>query len=73
MSDSDLRNVAKDLQCLSRLSAEELADRLRQYFESMGGLTFDSDKEIARECVRRARRAERAESGEQDQGKRLRA
>jgi hypothetical protein len=43
------------------LSAEELALRLRDPFAAVGGLACAGEVEIAREAVRRARRAERAE------------
>src|SRR5262245_27333214 len=39
----------------------DLSGRLRDHFNAIGGLVGDSDLEIARELVRRARRAERAE------------
>ena len=42
---------------LPALTADELAQRLRQYVEGCGGLITAEDVEIARECVRRARRA----------------
>jgi hypothetical protein len=44
------------------LSPEELARRLRDPFASVGGLACAGEVEIAREAVRRARRAERAEA-----------
>jgi hypothetical protein len=47
-----------DLRDLSKLSAEELARRLRDHFAAVGGLACAGEVEIAREAVRRARRAE---------------
>jgi hypothetical protein len=44
---------------LCGLSADELTARLKEHVE--GPLVLDSEVEIARECVRRARRAEAAE------------
>jgi hypothetical protein len=45
-----------------QLSADELARRLRDHFAAVGGLACAGEVEIAREAVRRARRAERAEA-----------
>jgi hypothetical protein len=38
-----------------------LTARLKQYIDGGGGLVTPSEVEIARECVRRARRAENLE------------
>jgi hypothetical protein len=55
--------MSKDeLRDLSKLSAEEVARRLKGHFDAIGGLVCAADVEIARELVRRARRAERAEA-----------
>jgi hypothetical protein len=52
---------APELSGLSGLSAGELTARLREYVEGCGGLVTPSDVEIARELVRRARKAENLE------------
>jgi hypothetical protein len=52
----------EDLKDLTCLSAEDLARRLRDHFAAVGGLACAGEVEIAREAVRRARRAERAEA-----------
>ena len=53
--------IDEDLRELSKLSAGELAERLREHFNAIGGLVGKSDVEIARELVRKARRGEQAE------------
>jgi hypothetical protein len=45
-----------------KLSAVELAERLRDHFAGVGGMACEGELEIGREAVRRARRAERAEA-----------
>jgi hypothetical protein len=54
--------INEELKDLPNLSAEELAQRLRDHFAAVGGLACAGEVEIAREAVRRARRAERAEA-----------
>ena len=54
--------IEDDLRDLSKLSAAELAGRLRDHFAAIGGLACAGEVEIAREAVRRARGAERAEA-----------
>jgi hypothetical protein len=51
---------------LPSLTADELAERLRVHVEACGGLISAEDVEVARECVRRARRAEQAERAAAD-------
>jgi hypothetical protein len=46
----------------SRRAAEDLALRLRDHFAAVVGLACAGEGEIAREAVRRARRAGRAEA-----------
>jgi hypothetical protein len=53
--------LAPELEGLSRLNAAELTGRLKQYIDGGGGLVTPSEVEIARECVRRARKAENLE------------
>jgi hypothetical protein len=45
----------EELRGLSGVSAAEPSERLSRYFESVGGLLFRADLEIARGAVRRAR------------------
>ena len=54
--------IDEDLKDLPNLSAEDLARRLKDHFNAVGGLACPGEVEIAREAVRRARRAERAEA-----------
>jgi hypothetical protein len=53
------RRTPSHMADLPLLTADELADRLRAHVEECGGLITAQDVEVARECVRRARRAER--------------
>jgi len=53
--------LAPELEGLSGLNAAELTQRLKQYIDGGGGLVTPSEVEIARECVRRARKAEELE------------
>jgi hypothetical protein len=53
--------INDDLKDLAKLSAAELARRLKGHFDAIGGLACAGEVEIAREAVRRARGAERAE------------
>jgi hypothetical protein len=46
---------------LQSLSADELAQRLKDHFEGAGGLITPGDAEVARKCLRRARMAEAAQ------------
>jgi hypothetical protein len=55
--------IEDDLKDLPKLRADVLARRLRDHFAAVGGLACAGEVEIAREAVRRARRAERAEAG----------
>ena len=50
-----------ELDGLEKLNARELTDRLKRHIDGGGGLVTPSEVEIARECVRRARRAENLE------------
>jgi hypothetical protein len=59
---SETMIIEDDLCDRSKLSAEDLARRLRDHFVAVGGLTCAGEVEIAREAVRRARRAEWAEA-----------
>jgi hypothetical protein len=59
---SDAVTINEDLKDLTKLSADELALRLRYHFAAVGGLACAGEVEIAREAVRRAKRAERAEA-----------
>jgi hypothetical protein len=43
---------------LRELSAAELIEVLRRHFESVGGLATETERALARELVRRARRLE---------------
>ena len=52
---------APELEGLARLNARELTDRLKRYIDGGGGLVTPSEVEIARECVRRAKKAEALE------------
>jgi hypothetical protein len=61
----EVRHPDEELRDLSALSAEELTRTLADYFQAVGGLTGDSEREIARELVRRARRPEALERGYQ--------
>ena len=54
-------HIDEDDRDLSKLSAAELAVRLRDHVNAISGLAGEIDWEIARELVRRARRAERLE------------
>jgi hypothetical protein len=54
--------INEDLKDLAKLSADQLALRLRDHFAAVGGLACAGEVEIAREAVRRARRAESAEA-----------
>jgi uncharacterized protein (DUF2236 family) len=51
--------ISPALRDMAALSAEELTARLARYFESIGGLSTESDRAIARELVRRARLLDR--------------
>jgi len=53
------------LRDLTVLSAEELTTTLAAYFTSIGGLATDSEREIGRELIRRARRLEKLQQGQQ--------
>ena len=53
--------LAPELEGLERLNARELTDRLKRYIDGGGGLVTASEVEVARECVRRARKAENLE------------
>jgi hypothetical protein len=59
-----LRHPDEELRDLSALSAEELTRTLAGYFQAAGGLTGDSEREIARELLRRARSLEALERGQ---------
>jgi hypothetical protein len=43
---------------LAAMDAAELTEALRRHFAAAGGMAGDTEREIARELVRRARRAE---------------
>jgi hypothetical protein len=47
----------EDLKDLPKLSADDLALRLRDHFTAIGGLACAGGVEIGREAVRRARRS----------------
>jgi hypothetical protein len=50
--------LAPEREGLPGLDARELTHRLKQYIDGGGGLVTPSEVKIARECVRRARKAE---------------
>jgi hypothetical protein len=47
---------------LSELRAGEITNRLKRYIDAVGGLVTQSELEVARELVRRARRLEELEA-----------
>ena len=53
--------LAPELEGLEALNAAELTRRLKKYIDGSGGLVTPSEVEVARECVRRARKAEELE------------
>jgi hypothetical protein len=53
--------LAPELEGLEGLNAQELTRRLKRYIDGGGGLVTASEVEVARECVRRARKAEELE------------
>jgi hypothetical protein len=55
------KNLAEQPRCFARW-ADDLALRLRDLSAAVGGLACAREVEIAREAVRRAKRAERAEA-----------
>jgi hypothetical protein len=53
--------LAPELEGLEKLNAAELTQRLKKYIDGGGGLVTPALVEVARECVRRARKAEALE------------
>jgi len=50
------------LERLPQMTADELVKALKEHFESVGGLTTETDLAIGRELVRRARELERVKA-----------
>jgi hypothetical protein len=63
--------VPEPLKDLLTLTADELVLRLTEHVRDCAGLILGSELEIARECIRRARRAEAAERAVQELAARL--
>ncbi len=61
MNEQHRRNPHINGEALGGLTAAQLVEHLDRHFRAIGSLVTTTDLAIARELVRRARRAERAE------------
>lgn len=64
--------IARDLVGMEKMTAGELGERLAAHFAGLGGLAGETETAIARELVRRARRAENLEQREVERCERSR-